>query len=61
MTKLSGHLYIYYISRDSKNVIYERSMPRQCVREADDRVRALRSRGLEAFYTIGDTFPGTFY
>lgn len=52
-------LYIYYISGDC--VIYERSMPRTCTRQADDRIKELRKRGTECFYIIGRTLPGAFY
>jgi len=55
-------VYIYTIStNDDKSVLYERSMPRDCMRQVDDRIKVLRDRGQEAFYTIGATFPGAFY
>lgn len=57
--KLNNWLYIYRISGD--DIVYERSMPRYCVREADYRVKELRKRGEEAFYTIGEIFKGAFY
>lgn len=59
--RLNDWLYIYMLSLDGECVLYERSMPRNCTRQADDRVKELRDYGREAFYTIGATFKGAFY
>ncbi len=56
--KLNDWLYIYKISECGCHVLYERSMPRSCVTQADIRVANMRGRGQEAFYTIGATFKG---
>lgn len=57
---LNDWLYIYYVSLGGKQIFYDRSMPRKNIYEADRRVRELRKRGKEAFYTIGGTFKGAF-
>ena len=56
---LSNYIYIYRIS--GEHIVYERSMPRPCVAEANRRVEELRGRGIEAFYTIGDTVRSAYY
>lgn len=59
---LNDHIYIYVISSDKTCVIYERSMPRN-VHPAflNTRLKILRDRGQEPFYTVGAPFPGAFY
>jgi len=59
MKKLNQHLYIYVIHGES--IIYDRSMLRDCVIQADERIKELRKRGIEAFYTIGTIMPSAFY
>jgi hypothetical protein len=61
MKKLNDHIYIYRIS--GEDIVFDRSMPRYgfSVSEVDRRIKELRERGVEAFYTIGDTFEGAFY
>ena len=62
MRKLNQWLYIYYIGEDNPDaIIYERTMPRTCIRQAEERLKVLRGRGQECFYTIGDVFTGAFY
>jgi len=56
---LSNYIYIYRIS--GEDVVYDRSMPRNCIFEADRRLKELRARGIEAFYTIGDTIKTAYY
>jgi len=67
---LNDWIYIYRIpGEDStvrppefkKNIIsYDRSMPRNCLRQVKERVKELESRGDEAFYTIGRIMQGAF-
>ena len=60
--QLNNHIYIYVISQDKTYVIYERSMPRDvCPLFLDARLKILRGRGQEPFYTVGAPFPGAFY
>jgi hypothetical protein len=56
---LSNYIYIYRISGD--HIVYDRLMPRAYVAEVDKRLKELRSRGLEAFYTIGETIKEAYY
>ena len=56
---LNNHIYIYRIS--GEDFVYDRSMPRDCVLEADRRIKELRARGIGAFYTIGDTVRTAYY
>ena len=58
---LNNWLYIYYVSKDNEAIIYDRSMPRNCIIQADRRIKEMRDRGQEAFYTIGATFEGALY
>ena len=56
---LNKNLYIYRIA--GEDIVYERSMPRDCIYEANRRLKELRGRGIEAFYTIGTIFEGAYY
>ena len=56
---LSNYIYIYRIS--GEDIVYDCSMPRDCIYEADRRVKELRKRGVEAFYTIGDIIRPAYY
>lgn len=57
--RLNNWLYIYEVT--GKNIIYDRSMPRDCIRQAEERLAVMRARGQECFYTIGRPMVGALY
>lgn len=51
-------VYVYFLSNCGKYVLFDRSVPRDCIDSVDDIITELRNSGKEAFYTVGFVFKG---